>query len=205
VTAADDRGLPLEPFLYLSARAADVAGLHAAAVARQRETVVVACGAHAGGGDTALDRWRDGDLERAADLLHESYTLDSGDCFAPHGEHEEWLRYVTVLVEDTQCGTLDPMLTRVLRDAERLRALALVTSVSPTIVHVAQLAVHPDWRREGLATWLLADVAAAAAATGREEITLLVRESNRGARRLYAALGFTPQGMGAHYDTLLTT
>jgi ribosomal protein S18 acetylase RimI-like enzyme len=40
---------------------------------------------------------------------------------------------------------------------------------------------------------LLKDAAALAAAAGHEEITLLVGESNRAARRLYDRLGFKPR------------
>jgi ribosomal protein S18 acetylase RimI-like enzyme len=138
----------------------------------------------------AADAWRPDDLPRAAVLLHASYTHDIGRYFAPHGSAVEWLRYVTALVTDSPCGTFTPGLTRVVRDGAVLRALALVTLVAPATAHLAQLAVRPDARRHGVATLLVEDVSAAAAAAGCTELTLLVADTNTPARRLYESLGF---------------
>jgi ribosomal protein S18 acetylase RimI-like enzyme len=142
------------------------------------------------GGTQSADAWTPEDLPRAAVLLHASYTHDIGRHFAPHGTALEWLRYVTALVTDSPCGAFSPDLTRVLRDDAGLRALALVTRVSPQTAHLAQLAVRADARRHGLATLLVNDVSAAAAAAGCTELTLLVAAENVPARRLYDALGF---------------
>jgi ribosomal protein S18 acetylase RimI-like enzyme len=137
-----------------------------------------------------IDSWRDGDIERAAALLHVAYPPEVGRHFAPHGTRHEWVRYVAALVTEAPCGTLDRRATRVVRDGDRLRALALVTSVAPAIAHLAQLAVAPDSRRQGLATWLVRDAIARTAAAGSHIITLLVASSNAPARRLYESLGF---------------
>ena len=137
------------------------------------------------------DQWRAGDIPRAAALLHPAYPRDIGRHFAPNGTAEEWLRYVTALVTGGACGTFDAQLTRVIRDDDGLRALALVTLVAPATAHLAQLAVRPDVRRQGIARALVSDVAATAAAAGCERLTLLVAASNAPARRLYDALGFT--------------
>ncbi|MFC6786278.1 GNAT family N-acetyltransferase [Halobaculum halobium] len=55
-------------------------------------------------------------------------------------------------------------------------------------VHVAELAVNPEYRREGRATRLLERLLARA--DGR--VTLLVAADNDAARRLYESLGFRP-------------
>ncbi len=57
-------------------------------------------------------------------------------------------------------------------------------------LHINNLAVHPDWRRRGVATRLLDVVLAEAAAAGAPRATLEVRRSNDAARRLYERFGF---------------
>jgi ribosomal-protein-alanine N-acetyltransferase len=57
-------------------------------------------------------------------------------------------------------------------------------------VHVVNLAVHPEWRRRGLARALLADTFATALRRGMHLATLEVRVQNQPAVRLYEALDF---------------
>lgn len=57
-------------------------------------------------------------------------------------------------------------------------------------LHVRNLAVHPDSRRRGIGTRLLAQVFRVAAEQGALRATLVVRASNEPARRLYASAGF---------------
>jgi ribosomal-protein-alanine N-acetyltransferase len=65
--------------------------------------------------------------------------------------------------------------------------------------HVTNIAVHPDHRREGIATRLLGDLADVAIARGCEAWTLEVRASSHGAQALYRAFGFAPAGIRARY------
>jgi ribosomal protein S18 acetylase RimI-like enzyme len=134
--------------------------------------------------------WLDGDIEAAALLLRAAYSEEQGRHFAPNGRVGEWTRYVRNLVEQTACGLLDSWTTRVVRDGHAMRALVLVTVIGPRTAHIAQIAVDPQHRRQGLAERLVVDACARAAAMGRDEITLLVGESNQAARRLYDRLGF---------------
>jgi ribosomal-protein-alanine N-acetyltransferase len=64
---------------------------------------------------------------------------------------------------------------------------------------VAELAVHPDFRRRGLARLFLAEVLRDASAKRAETVTLEVREGNAAARALYAALGFAETGRRRKY------
>jgi [ribosomal protein S18]-alanine N-acetyltransferase len=57
-------------------------------------------------------------------------------------------------------------------------------------LHINTLAVAPDSRRSGLATFLLRHVMAEAAAEGARKATLEVRASNNAALALYTRLGF---------------
>ena len=139
-------------------------------------------------GPYECDAWRDGDLAAVAALLDASYDAEAGRHFAPTGN---WEKYTTGLVDQAGCGVFDTTLTRVVRGDAGLRGAVLVTTVSPTTAHIAQIAVHPDWRGRGLASRLLCEAADRSAAAGKTELTLLVGEQNEPARRLYAALGFT--------------
>ncbi len=135
-----------------------------------------------------LEAWRDGDLEAVAALLQSSYAGEAGRHFAPTGN---WEKYATGLVEQAGCGVFDTNLTRIVRAAAGLQGAVLVTTVSPSTAHIAQLVVHPAWRGRGLASRLLRDAANRSARAGKTELTLLVGEGNGPARRLYASMGFT--------------
>jgi ribosomal-protein-alanine N-acetyltransferase len=66
-------------------------------------------------------------------------------------------------------------------------------------LHINTLAVHPRWRRQGVASQLLTHVLDDAVQKGAEKATLEVRRSNEAARRLYAALGFSEAGVRRNY------
>ena len=68
-------------------------------------------------------------------------------------------------------------------------------------VHINNLAIRPELRRQGLATQLLVRVLQSAADAGGERATLEVRRSNHAARRLYEGLGFRVRGVRADYYT----
>ncbi len=65
--------------------------------------------------------------------------------------------------------------------------------------HVTNIAVHPEHRRQGIATDLLAALAQAALDRGCAAWTLEVRASSTGAQELYRAFGFVPAGIRARY------
>lgn len=66
-------------------------------------------------------------------------------------------------------------------------------------LHINTIAVHPDLRRQGLATILMRHVFADAVRQGAERALLEVRRSNVPAQRLYEGLGFTVAGLRRHY------
>jgi ribosomal-protein-alanine N-acetyltransferase len=66
-------------------------------------------------------------------------------------------------------------------------------------LHINTLAVHPDWRRRGLASRLLAHVLRDAMRHGAEKATLEVRRSNDAARQLYQRFGFELGGVRPAY------
>ena len=74
--------------------------------------------------------------------------------------------------------------------------------ISPEI-HITNLAVHPEWRRRGVARRLLAAALAEGIARGVTLAFLEVRPSNTRALALYESLGFQVIGRrnGYYFDT----
>jgi ribosomal-protein-alanine N-acetyltransferase len=65
--------------------------------------------------------------------------------------------------------------------------------------HVTTFAVLPAYRRRGIGGRLLSEVIELAAQLGATVVTLEVRLSNAGARRLYQQFGFRPVGVRPRY------
>jgi ribosomal-protein-alanine N-acetyltransferase len=65
--------------------------------------------------------------------------------------------------------------------------------------HITNIAVHPDYRRHGIGTSLLCEMARRALRRGAQKLTLEVRPSNAGAQNLYAGLGFVARGRRKRY------
>lgn len=70
---------------------------------------------------------------------------------------------------------------------------------TPTETHVMNVAVAPARRRLGIASLLVAEAVAEAAARERSELTLEVRVSNEAAVALYEAFGFIQEGRRPRY------
>ncbi|HEX5213983.1 MAG TPA: GNAT family N-acetyltransferase [Vicinamibacterales bacterium] len=138
----------------------------------------------------AADAWQESDVVATAALLSRAYDRQSGALFAPDNLPEEWERYVRNLTGFAACGTLNSDASRVVRDRDLIRAVALVTEIAPRIAHLVQLAVDPALRRRQVGARLLDDTCACLAASGYKAITLLVSEHNHAARALYDAAGF---------------
>ena len=67
--------------------------------------------------------------------------------------------------------------------------------------HVMNVAVHPDYRRRGIATRLLERLFELTKDDGRRGYTLEVRVTNAGAIDLYEGLGFERRGVRRAYYT----
>ncbi len=82
--------------------------------------------------------------------------------------------------------------------ASRSEGFALGRVAGPE-AELLTLAVHPDARRQGLATLLMREFEAQAASVGAEECLLEVAASNGPARELYARIGYTSVGRRPGY------
>lgn len=65
--------------------------------------------------------------------------------------------------------------------------------------HIATLATHPDFRRQGIAEQLLITALGKAHAEGAQTALLEVRAENQAAQALYAKYGFDVVGRREHY------
>jgi len=173
------RGFDTEPFLYLS-----------------RDTASGATPV----GTSGADSWCADDIDEAAALLRAAYRPEVARHFAPGHTAEAWARYVRHLVEQTGLGTFNAEATRVVRGADCIDAIVIVTALSADTAHLAQVVVHPSRRGSGLAASLVAEACSLAGRQGYGCATLLVGASNAAAVRLYDSLGFVPRArfLAAH-------
>lgn len=65
--------------------------------------------------------------------------------------------------------------------------------------HVTNIAVHPEYRRQGLGHGMLAELARRAEQLGVHQLTLEVRPSNHSAQSLYTKVGFVARGRRKRY------
>jgi ribosomal protein S18 acetylase RimI-like enzyme len=156
--------------------------------------------------ETTVEPWYETSSARVQALLERAYDKSSElRPFAPNGHPHEWAEYVTSLIDRNACGRFLPEASGVIvttdgedsgsADLARcpgsgLDGAVVVTTVGPKTAHVAQIAVDPSARGNGLGAQLVCAAAAAAGAQGYERLTLLVAASNAGAGALYERLGF---------------
>lgn len=67
--------------------------------------------------------------------------------------------------------------------------------------HITTVSVDPAWKRQGIATRMMAVLARRAIARGAKALTLEVRASNDAAIGLYRCFGFAPAGVRKGYYT----
>jgi len=174
-------GLRVEPYLYLTAdltagegpkiQGSEGPGIRPAHVIRE---------------------WRASDETLAAGLLADAYrNTDHIRAFAPDGSHESWQAYVRTLVATDGCGTLLKSATLVAEHDGPAGAVVTTTiDREHCVAHLAQIAVSPRVRGQGLARTLLGRAMTASAREGLGSMTLLVSSRNEPAQRLYAMHGF---------------
>lgn len=140
--------------------------------------------------------WSVSDRDDAAALLARAYADAPGlRPFARRGDTDDFLEYVGALTERPGCGVFSPGASRVVRVDGRLVGVALVTSIGATTAHLAQLAVCPSARGQGLGRQLVAEVRRTAdAVLCASRISLLVSTANASALHVYAAAGFRQIG-----------
>lgn len=82
--------------------------------------------------------------------------------------------------------------------SRRIAAMAVVWFIIDE-VHIATIAVHPDFRQMKIGQQLLAHVIDSAAGEGALHAFLEVRERNQAARKMYQKFGFVEVGVRPRY------
>ena len=133
-------------------------------------------------------------------LLARSYAGERvARAFAPNARLEEWAQYTGQLLNGPAVGIWRPDLSLAMSSTEgHLVGAVVVTEVARGIAHVAQVAVDPAHRQQGLGRRLVTVAGTIAAAEGAKRLTLMVSEENRSALALYRSLGFAPRGNFLH-------
>jgi len=142
--------------------------------------------------DGEVGAWREEDAGAVATLWQEAYagSLELR-AFAPRGTIDEWHEYLNSLLTGLGCGKFLPQASFVAVGREgRLDGAVITTDLGPGTAHIAQVAVHPSARGQGLGRRLTTSAIAASAAQGFGRVTLFVAAGNRAAGSLYASLGF---------------
>ena len=88
----------------------------------------------------------------------------------------------------------------VVRIGERLVAFAGLWLMADE-AHVTTFAVHPDWRRRGIAQRLMVALVELSLEIGAQRMTLEVRAGNEAAQALYHRFGFIDVGRRPRYYT----
>lgn len=138
--------------------------------------------------------WQDGDVEQVGALLHASYDAASARRFVADGSAAGWRTYVGNLVKHAALGRILPDATRIASAGDRLVGAVLATDLGPATAHIPQVAIHPQWRRKGLAGALVDDAARRLRTSGYARVTLMASASNRAAQVLYRKRGFVEAG-----------
>lgn len=153
--------------------------------------------------DARLRTLCDSDGPDLVRLLSRAYAgVPAARCFAPHGRLDEWAQYLGQLTHGQALGRFvrDASVVAPGGRASGLAGAAIVTDLAPTTLHLAQLAVDPLIRREGVARRMLDAMLGWGLAHGRSVATLLVSEDNVAARALYDGRGFLPTGYFLHAE-----
>ncbi len=137
--------------------------------------------------------WTSGDFAGAVRVLCSAYQgVPGAECFAADHSREQWARYTWQILRTPGCGRFAAGLSRVVcgPGSQTPAAVALVTWIAPDAAHVAQIAVAPELRRQGVGRVLMEAVVQACAQAGATKLTLMVDAANGPAIALYESLGF---------------
>ena len=147
--------------------------------------------------ELSLRRWMPADTVPCVRVLAAAYGRHrAGRGLAPNGTLEEWAYYLGQVLHSPACGQHLPRASFVVEERSTGMAVGclLATTIGPDTVHVAQLAVVPQWGRRGVGRALLRAGARAASLERAARVTLLVSAENGDALKLYAGEGFAQTG-----------
>lgn len=140
-----------------------------------------------------IRQWSEPDFVGAGRLISEAYEghLDSriNDQYRTVSGS---LRFLHNIVRFPGCGIFEPEASRVIVHTLRdeIVAVLLCSRVRDDVGHITQICIRRDYRRQGLASLLLAACASELHGRGFRALTLTVTEQNANAVALYRTRGY---------------
>jgi ribosomal protein S18 acetylase RimI-like enzyme len=140
-----------------------------------------------------VERWHDRHMAQCAELIHQAYAghvdAEINDQYCSQAGAAKFLKNIVLL---PGCGQFEEQASFVIRDelSDRLAGAVLTSMVAKGVGHTTQLCVLPEYRGRGLGHYLIEASVTALRRVKASELSLTVTSNNRGAVKLYEALGF---------------
>jgi ribosomal protein S18 acetylase RimI-like enzyme len=139
----------------------------------------------------SLEPWQQTHLGEAAAILQAAYAggLES-EILAQYRTADGCRGVLDQLLNQRSCGLFVPEASAMARQRGRSIGLVVVTEVAPRQGHLPQIAVLPEYQRQGLGRALLNYSLRRLAERGFDTLSLIVSCANDRALKLYQATGF---------------
>ena len=139
----------------------------------------------------SLEPWQAPHLAEAAAILQAAYAGGiEAEILALYRTVDGCRVVLENIVNQGRCGVLVPEASALASDRGQRLGCVVVTEVAPRQAHLPQIAVRPQYQRQGLGRGLLDYSMRQLAAGGFETLSLIVSRANSRALQLYQSLGF---------------
>jgi ribosomal protein S18 acetylase RimI-like enzyme len=139
----------------------------------------------------SLEPWQATHLAEAAAILQAAYAGGiEAEILTLYRSLDGCRAVLDSIVNQGSCGVLVPEASVLAGDRGRRLGCVVVTEVAPRQAHLPQIAVRPEYQRQGLGRGLLDYSMRQLAAGGFETLSLIVSRENSRALQLYQSLGF---------------
>jgi GNAT superfamily N-acetyltransferase len=138
-----------------------------------------------------LESWRGASLPAAAAIMQAAYegSIDV-EINARYRTVDGCREALEQLLNQGGCGMFVATASTIACHKGQSIGFVLVTESAPRQGHLAQVAVHPDYQRQGVGRFLLSHSLAQLAALQFDTLSLIVSRANTGALGLYQAMGW---------------
>jgi ribosomal protein S18 acetylase RimI-like enzyme len=139
----------------------------------------------------SLEPWQESRLDEAAAILQLAYASGiEAEILALYRTVEGCRAVLENIVNQGSCGLLVPQASAMAHHRGRGLGFVVVTEVAPRQGHLPQVAVLPEYQRQGIGRGLLDYSLRQLAAGGFETLSLIVSRANDRALKLYQTTGF---------------
>ena len=139
----------------------------------------------------SLEPWQETHLGEAAAILQAAYAGGiEAEILALYRSMDGCRTVLDNIVNQGSCGVLVPEASAIAHNRGRSLGFVVVTEVAPRQGHLPQVAVLPEYQRQGIGRGLLDYSLRRLAEGGFETLSLIVSRANNRALTLYQAMGF---------------